>query len=39
MTGPLDNLRAQATEAEVVEVLKTIRDPALPINICEMGLL
>ena len=38
MTGPLDNLRAQATEAEVVEVLKTIRDPELPINIWEMGL-
>ena len=39
MTGPLDNLRAQATEAEVVEVLKTIRDPELPINIWEMGLI
>ncbi len=39
MTGPLDNLRAQATEAEVVEVLKTIRDPELPVNIWEMGLI
>ncbi len=39
MTGPLHNLRAQATEAEVVEVLKTIRDPELPVNIWEMGLI
>ena len=39
MTGPLDNLRAQATEAEVVEVLKTIRDPELPISIWDMGLI
>lgn len=39
MTGPLDNLRAQATEAEVVEVLKTIRDPELPVSIWDMGLI
>ncbi len=38
MTGPLDNLRAQATEAEIIEVLKTIRDPELPVSIWEMGL-
>ena len=37
--NPLDKLRAQATEAEVVEVLKTIRDPELPISIWEMGLI
>ncbi len=36
--NPLDRLRSQATEAEVVEVLKTIRDPELPISIWEMGL-
>ncbi len=39
MTGPLDSLRAQATEAEVVEVLKTIRDPELPVSIWDMGLI
>ncbi len=37
--NPLDKLRSQATEAEVVEVLKTIRDPELPISIWEMGLI
>ncbi len=38
MTGPMDNLRAQATEAEIIEVLKTIRDPELPVSIWDMGL-
>ena len=38
MTNPLDHLRAQATEAEIVEVLKTIRDPELPVSIWDMGL-
>ncbi len=38
MTDPLDNLRAQATEAEIIEVLKTIRDPELPVSIWDMGL-
>ncbi len=37
--SPLDRIKAQATEAEVIEVLKTIRDPELPINIWEMGLI
>jgi FeS assembly SUF system protein len=37
--SPLDNLRAQATQSEVIEVLKTIRDPELPINIYDMGLI
>ncbi|MHC4128469.1 MAG: iron-sulfur cluster assembly protein [Planctomycetota bacterium] len=37
--SPLDNLRAQAMRSEVIEVLKTIRDPELPINIYEMGLI
>ena len=39
MTSPMDELRAQSTEAEVVEVLKTIRDPELPISIWDMGLI
>ncbi len=38
MTDPLNNLRAQATEAEIIEVLKTIRDPELPVSIWDMGL-
>ncbi len=38
-SSPLDNLNAQATQAAVIEVLRTIRDPELPINIYEMGLI
>lgn len=37
--SPLDNLNAQATKAAVIEVLRTIYDPELPINIYEMGLI
>jgi FeS assembly SUF system protein len=37
--SPLDDLRAQATRSEIIEVLKTIRDPELPVNIYEMGLI
>jgi FeS assembly SUF system protein len=37
--SPAENLRAQATESEVIEVLKTVRDPELPINIYDMGLI
>jgi FeS assembly SUF system protein len=37
--SPADNLRAQATRSEVIEVLKTVRDPELPINIYDMGLI
>ncbi len=36
---PAENLRAQATKSEVIEVLKTVRDPELPVNIYEMGLI
>ncbi len=37
--SPLDNLNAKATEALVVEVLRTIFDPELPVNIYELGLI
>ncbi len=37
--SPLDSLHAQATEASVIEVLRTIRDPELPISIWDMGLI
>ena len=37
--SPLDNLNAQATEAAVIEVLRSIYDPELPISIYEMGLI
>ena len=37
--SPADNLKAQALEAEVIEVLKTIFDPEIPVNIYDMGLI
>ena len=37
--SPLDNLNAKATEALIVEVLRTIFDPELPVNIYELGLI
>ena len=37
--SPLDNLNAKATEALIVEVLKTIYDPELPVSIYELGLI
>ena len=36
---PLDKLNAQATEALIVEVLRTIFDPELPVNIYDLGLI
>ncbi len=38
MTSPLDDLNRAATEALIIEVLKTIRDPELPVSIWDMGL-
>lgn len=37
--SPLDSLNAKATEALIVEVLKTIYDPELPVSIYELGLI
>lgn len=37
--SPLDRIRTQAMEASIIEVLKTISDPELPINIYDMGLI
>ncbi len=37
--SPLDSLNAQATEALIVEVLRTIFDPELPVNIYDLGLI
>ncbi len=36
---PLHALSAAATEALIIEVLRTIFDPELPINIYDMGLI
>ena len=37
--SPADNLKAQATRAEVIEVLKTVYDPEIPVNIYDLGLI
>ncbi|MCH8823912.1 MAG: DUF59 domain-containing protein [Planctomycetes bacterium] len=37
--SPFDSLNAKATEALIVEVLKTIYDPELPVSIYELGLI
>ena len=37
--SPIDNIKAQATEAAVIEVLRTVFDPEIPVNIYELGLI
>ncbi len=37
--SPIDKIQSQALEAQVVEVLRTVYDPEIPVNIYEMGLI
>ena len=37
--SPIDKLKAQATEAQVIEVLRTCYDPEIPVNLYELGLI
>jgi FeS assembly SUF system protein len=37
--SPADKLKADALKAEVIEVLKTVFDPEIPVNIYDMGLI
>lgn len=37
--SPLDRIRSQAVEAQVIEVLRTIYDPEIPVNIYDLGLI
>lgn len=39
VSSPVDNIKAQATEAAVIEVLRTVFDPEIPVNIYELGLI
>ena len=36
--SPIDQIRARAVEAQVIEVLRTVYDPEIPVNIVELGL-
>jgi FeS assembly SUF system protein len=37
--GPEKSLLESSIEAAVIEVLRTVRDPELPVNIVDMGLI
>ncbi|MHC5108823.1 MAG: SUF system Fe-S cluster assembly protein [Planctomycetota bacterium] len=37
--SPIEQIQSQALEATIVEVLKTIYDPEIPVNIYELGLI
>ncbi len=37
--SPLQTVNGSALEAKVTEALRTVYDPEIPINICELGLI
>ncbi len=37
--SPIDRLKSQATEAQVIEALRTCYDPEIPVNIYDLGLI
>ncbi|MHC4696629.1 MAG: DUF59 domain-containing protein [Planctomycetota bacterium] len=37
--SPVDRIKAQALEAQVIEALRTCYDPEIPINIYDLGLI
>lgn len=37
--SPIEEIQEKALEAQVVETIKTIFDPEIPVNIYEMGLI
>ena len=37
--SPVDKLTAQALQAQIVEVVQTVYDPEIPVNIYELGLI
>lgn len=36
--NPIDRIQAQDIEARVIEVLRTVYDPEIPVNIYDLGL-
>ncbi|MCH8251281.1 MAG: DUF59 domain-containing protein [Planctomycetes bacterium] len=37
--SPVDEIKAKAIEADVIEAIRTIFDPELPVNIYDLGLI
>ena len=37
--SPIDRIQSQALESTVVEVLRTVYDPEIPVNIYDLGLI
>ena len=37
--SPIDDLKSQAAEAQIIEVLRTVYDPEIPVNIYDLGLI
>jgi FeS assembly SUF system protein len=37
--SPVEKIQAQALKAQVVEVIQTVFDPEIPVNIYELGLI
>ena len=38
-SNPIDDIKAKNLEAQVIETLRTVYDPEIPVNIYEMGLI
>jgi FeS assembly SUF system protein len=39
LTNPIDDIKSKDLESSIVEVLRTVYDPEIPVNIYEMGLI
>lgn len=37
--SPIDNIQSQVLESQIIEALRTIFDPEIPVNIYELGLI
>lgn len=37
--NPIEEIQAKVVEAQIIETIKTIFDPEIPVNIYEMGLI
>ncbi|HUU83492.1 MAG TPA: DUF59 domain-containing protein [Phycisphaerae bacterium] len=37
--SPIDRIQGEALRAKIIEVLKTIHDPEIPLNIYDLGLI